>query len=259
MSKLQVFFDLCNWKFFTTKLKLFRLCPLPLPLGFPPVHTAPKKGTVGRELKGRDSHHIFHFELIEYNTNVIDNFKTSTNILSALSCFFFAFVLLHLPASHNGIRFINWCYNISKVILCLIYLLKHCLSTRDCRLLRRYFLIPRDVFMRTIQPQAKHVIIVMDHGNSLSATQMHIAKAITKHLIASFSDEDKVRDYRISKHGHKFYERSTHVPSLFFIGILASIVNCGRKILSAVGNTAVLNSLSDTETHFTPCKSFWSG
>ncbi|GFO03081.1 vwfa and cache domain-containing protein 1, partial [Plakobranchus ocellatus] len=50
----------------------------------------------------------------------------------------------------------------------------------------------RDVFMKTIQPQSKHVVIVMDHGNSMSATQLLTAKAITKHLIASFFEEDKI-------------------------------------------------------------------
>ncbi|KAK3767134.1 hypothetical protein RRG08_018006 [Elysia crispata] len=61
---------------------------------------------------------------------------------------------------------------------------KDCTNIHDTR--------HRDVFMRTIQPQAKHVVIVMDHGISLSPTQMIIAKAVTKHLIASFSDDDKI-------------------------------------------------------------------
>lgn len=50
----------------------------------------------------------------------------------------------------------------------------------------------RDVFLSTIQPQRKHVVIMMDHGNSMSVTQLRTAKAIAKHLIASFSDNDRV-------------------------------------------------------------------
>ncbi|KAL8604767.1 hypothetical protein ACOMHN_017726 [Nucella lapillus] len=50
----------------------------------------------------------------------------------------------------------------------------------------------RDVFLSTIQPQRKHVVIMMDHGNSMSVTQLRTAKAIAKHLIASFSANDRI-------------------------------------------------------------------
>ena len=46
--------------------------------------------------------------------------------------------------------------------------------------------------MSTMQPQSKQVVIMMDHGNSLSQTQLHMAKSITKSLIASFSENDRV-------------------------------------------------------------------
>ena len=51
----------------------------------------------------------------------------------------------------------------------------------------------RDVFLSTIQPQRKQVVIMMDQGNSMSLTQLRTAKAIAKHLIASFSHNDRVR------------------------------------------------------------------
>ncbi|XP_055956054.1 VWFA and cache domain-containing protein 1 [Patella vulgata] len=50
----------------------------------------------------------------------------------------------------------------------------------------------RDVFLSTIQPQRKYVVIVMDHGNSMSPTQLHTAKAIAKHLLGSFSKNDRI-------------------------------------------------------------------
>ncbi|ESO86641.1 hypothetical protein LOTGIDRAFT_128750, partial [Lottia gigantea] len=50
----------------------------------------------------------------------------------------------------------------------------------------------RDVFLSTIQPQRKNVVIMMDHGNSMSKNQLHTAKAIAKHLLGSFSKNDRI-------------------------------------------------------------------
>ncbi|GAB1599475.1 VWFA and cache domain-containing protein 1-like isoform X3 [Argonauta hians] len=50
----------------------------------------------------------------------------------------------------------------------------------------------RDVFVSTIRPQRKHLVIVMDHGLSLSLTQLNTAKAIAKHLLESLSENDYV-------------------------------------------------------------------
>ena len=55
-----------------------------------------------------------------------------------------------------------------------------------------YMCIFRDVFVNTMQPQSKHIVIMMDHGNSLSQTQLHMAKNIAKSLIASFTENDRV-------------------------------------------------------------------
>ena len=58
--------------------------------------------------------------------------------------------------------------------------------------IRNILLCFRDVYVTTMQPQSKQVVIMMDHGNSLSQTQLHMAKSITKSLIASFSENDRV-------------------------------------------------------------------
>lgn len=77
----------------------------------------------------------------------------------------------------------------------------------------------RDVFLRTIQPQRKYVVIMMDHGNSMSVTQLRTAKAITKHLIQSFSDNDRIGVFGLSN--KPIYPRSdpclphTMVPATF--------------------------------------------
>lgn len=60
----------------------------------------------------------------------------------------------------------------------------NCLNIHDMR--------HRDVYVTTMQPQSKHVVIMMDHGNSLSQTQLHMAKSIAKNLIASFTENDRI-------------------------------------------------------------------
>ncbi|KAG8226717.1 hypothetical protein J437_LFUL005534 [Ladona fulva] len=50
----------------------------------------------------------------------------------------------------------------------------------------------RDAFLATIQPYSKTVVVIIDHGNSLSETQLFTAKAVGKHLIALLSYYDKV-------------------------------------------------------------------
>lgn len=50
----------------------------------------------------------------------------------------------------------------------------------------------RNVYVSTVQPQPKHVVIVMDHGNSLSPNQLRTAKGIAKHILASLSEKDRV-------------------------------------------------------------------
>ncbi|XP_074642229.1 VWFA and cache domain-containing protein 1-like [Tubulanus polymorphus] len=67
----------------------------------------------------------------------------------------------------------------------------------DCR--NVHDLRHQDVFVSTIQPHRKHVVIVMDHGNSLSHNQLAIAKAIAKQLIHSLSENDRVGIIGLSK------------------------------------------------------------
>lgn len=50
----------------------------------------------------------------------------------------------------------------------------------------------RDVYVSTMQPQSKHIVIMMDHGNSMSPTQLLMAKSIAKNLLSSFTENDRV-------------------------------------------------------------------
>lgn len=49
-----------------------------------------------------------------------------------------------------------------------------------------------DVYLATVQPQPQHVVIVMDHGNSLSSNQLKTAKGIAKQFLNSLSERDRV-------------------------------------------------------------------
>ncbi|XP_064624547.1 VWFA and cache domain-containing protein 1-like isoform X2 [Lineus longissimus] len=64
------------------------------------------------------------------------------------------------------------------------------MAPMDCRSVHN--IRHRDVFVSTIQPQRKHVVIMMDHGNSLSPNQLNTAKAIARHIIRSLSENDRV-------------------------------------------------------------------
>ncbi|XP_014679119.1 PREDICTED: VWFA and cache domain-containing protein 1-like [Priapulus caudatus] len=50
----------------------------------------------------------------------------------------------------------------------------------------------RDVYLATLQPRGKYVVIVIDHGMGLSAAQMTTAKAVGRSILASLSHRDKV-------------------------------------------------------------------
>ncbi|XP_064477328.1 VWFA and cache domain-containing protein 1-like [Ornithodoros turicata] len=50
----------------------------------------------------------------------------------------------------------------------------------------------RDMYLATVRPYTKHVVIVIDHGNSLSPNQLMLAKAVGKYVLSVLSHHDKV-------------------------------------------------------------------
>ena len=50
----------------------------------------------------------------------------------------------------------------------------------------------RDVYVSTMQPQSKHIVILVDHGISLSQTQMRTARSIARNLLLAFTEHDRV-------------------------------------------------------------------
>ena len=53
--------------------------------------------------------------------------------------------------------------------------------------------VDREIYVSSIYPQRKNVVIMIDHGNSLSVNQMRTAKAIAKFVLLSLGEEDRVR------------------------------------------------------------------
>jgi hypothetical protein len=49
-----------------------------------------------------------------------------------------------------------------------------------------------------VSPHPKHVVIIVDHGISLSPVQLKIAKAVSKQLLLSLSEDDRVSVFALS-------------------------------------------------------------
>ena len=50
-----------------------------------------------------------------------------------------------------------------------------------------------DTFVSTVYPPRKNVVILVDHGNSLSKNQFNMAKAMAKQVLSSLNEDDRVR------------------------------------------------------------------
>ena len=50
----------------------------------------------------------------------------------------------------------------------------------------------RSLFLSTVHPQRKNMVIVVDHGTSLSESQLHTAKEVAKQVLLSLGPDDRV-------------------------------------------------------------------
>ena len=102
----------------------------------------------------------------------------------------------------------------------------------------------RDVFVSTVMPRRKNVVIVIDQGRSLSDYQMAIAKAVAKHVLESLSEEDYVGVLALSdkvslcvmRFNHSDFCESSSFPPLSvvlfltqFIFFLPSFLGSGHR------------------------------
>ena len=54
-------------------------------------------------------------------------------------------------------------------------------------------------YISTVYPKRKNIVIVVDHGNSLSMNQLNTAKSIAKYVLSSLSATDRVSPLFLSK------------------------------------------------------------
>ena len=50
----------------------------------------------------------------------------------------------------------------------------------------------RNLYLSSVYPEPKFVVMVIDHGSALSPNQLSIAKAIGKYIVSSLSDKDHI-------------------------------------------------------------------
>ncbi|XP_054157249.1 VWFA and cache domain-containing protein 1-like [Oppia nitens] len=60
----------------------------------------------------------------------------------------------------------------------------------------------RDIYMATVLPQSKNILLVIDRGSALTAHQLAIAKAIAKYILNSLSLNDKIGLISVSSDIH---------------------------------------------------------
>lgn len=52
----------------------------------------------------------------------------------------------------------------------------------------------RPVYVSAVRPQSKHVVVLVDHGASVSETQLQIARDAALVILNSIDEHDKVRN-----------------------------------------------------------------
>lgn len=50
----------------------------------------------------------------------------------------------------------------------------------------------RPVYVSTVRPQSKHIVVIVDHGASVTETQLQIAKDAAQVILSSIDEHDKV-------------------------------------------------------------------
>lgn len=53
----------------------------------------------------------------------------------------------------------------------------------------------RPVYVSAVRPQSKHVVVLIDHGASVSETQLQIARDAALVILNSIDEHDKVRKF----------------------------------------------------------------
>lgn len=99
-----------------------------------------------------------------------------------------------------------------------------CLDCQCSPLIFDMFSFYRDLFLSAIHPQRKNIVIVIDHGTSLSDTQLITAKEVAKHILISLGPDDKV--------GNNAFKTWFDDVNIFLFGykFLGGTLNCDWEV-----------------------------
>jgi len=66
-----------------------------------------------------------------------------------------------------------------------------CSVLGDCKSLS--LCVGRPVYVSAVRPQSKHIVVIIDHGASVTETQLQIARDAALIILNSIDEHDKVR------------------------------------------------------------------
>lgn len=52
--------------------------------------------------------------------------------------------------------------------------------------------LSRPIYVSTVRPQSKHIVVILDHGASVTDTQLQIAKDAARVILSAIDEHDKV-------------------------------------------------------------------
>ena len=58
----------------------------------------------------------------------------------------------------------------------------------------------REEYVWTTHPYRKSIVILVDHGNSLSSNQLYTAQAIARHMLNALNEHDRVSSMSFLQH-----------------------------------------------------------
>lgn len=93
----------------------------------------------------------------------------------------------------------------------------------------------RPVYVSTVRPQSKHIVVIVDHGASVTETQLQIAKDAAQVILSSIDEHDKVSFlYAVTIFSLVFWNYAWYLqPKQYFFACGPWLVGiCGLPLMS---------------------------
>ena len=72
----------------------------------------------------------------------------------------------------------------------------------------------RPVYVTAVRPQSKHIVVIIDHGASVTETQLQIARDAALVILNAVDEHDKVGVHYTNTHTHTHTVRHTHIHTV---------------------------------------------